>query len=77
MKNLLEIRMLDENEAKFYLCEMIAAVDTLHKLGFIHRDLKPDNFLFDGKGHVKLADFGIFSFLFISSFYSNQSMKRF
>ncbi|PRP86726.1 hypothetical protein PROFUN_02875 [Planoprotostelium fungivorum] len=59
LKNLLETRMLTEIEAKFYICEMIAAVNTLHKLGFVHRDLKPDNFLFDSTGHVKLADFGL------------------
>lgn len=47
-----------EKESKFYCCEMIFAVRELHKLGYIHRDLKPDNFLIDSEGHVKLADFG-------------------
>eukprot|EP01117_Protostelium_nocturnum_P010385 TRINITY_DN3735_c0_g1_i1.p1 TRINITY_DN3735_c0_g1~~TRINITY_DN3735_c0_g1_i1.p1 ORF type:complete len:898 (+),score=321.11 TRINITY_DN3735_c0_g1_i1:330-3023(+) len=76
LKNLLELRMLDENEAQFYICEMIAAVDTLHKLGFIHRDLKPDNFLFDGKGHVKLADFGLSKGGILKRIESNSSSRN-
>jgi len=59
LKNLLETRMLTEGESKFYISEMMSAVDHLHRLGFVHRDLKPDNFLFDHSGHVKLADFGL------------------
>jgi len=38
---------------------MIMGVYTLHQLGYIHRDLKPDNFLIDARGHLKLADFGL------------------
>ncbi len=38
------------------LCE---ALDFVHEYGFMHRDLKPQNILFDEKGHACLADFGI------------------
>ena len=45
--------------AKFYIAEIILAVNQLHQIGVIHRDLKPDNILLDSKGHCKLTDFGL------------------
>ncbi|CAF1588052.1 unnamed protein product, partial [Rotaria magnacalcarata] len=47
-----------EDMTRFYVAEIILAVDSLHKLGYIHRDIKPDNILIDGSGHIRLADFG-------------------
>lgn len=35
------------------------AVDSVHKLNYIHRDLKPDNVLIGSDGHIKLSDFGL------------------
>lgn len=55
---LAQIGTLEEEEGLLYIAEMIMAVHTLHKMGYIHRDLKPDNFLIDQRGHLKLADFG-------------------
>ncbi|CDS05182.1 hypothetical protein LRAMOSA07711 [Lichtheimia ramosa] len=49
---------LSEKEARFYIAETILAVDSLHQLGYLHRDIKPQNILIDSTGHVKLADFG-------------------
>eukprot|EP01118_Nematostelium_gracile_P008179 TRINITY_DN2705_c0_g1_i4.p1 TRINITY_DN2705_c0_g1~~TRINITY_DN2705_c0_g1_i4.p1 ORF type:complete len:678 (+),score=142.44 TRINITY_DN2705_c0_g1_i4:102-2135(+) len=50
---------LPESQSRMYMAEMLQAVDSLHLLGYIHRDLKPDNFLIDKNGHLKLADFGL------------------
>lgn len=41
------------------MAEMIVAVATVHRLGYIHRDLKPDNILLDWQGHLKLTDLGL------------------
>ena len=59
MTILIKRDILPEQEAKFYLAESILAVESVHKLNYIHRDLKPDNILIDKTGHIKLADFGL------------------
>lgn len=59
MTLLIERDTLSEDDARFYIAEMIVAIDTIHKLGFIHRDIKPDNLLIDKNGHLKLSDFGL------------------
>ncbi|XP_077094968.1 serine/threonine-protein kinase MRCK alpha isoform X22 [Siphateles boraxobius] len=49
---------LPEDMARFYLAEMVLAIDSVHQLHYVHRDIKPDNILMDVNGHIRLADFG-------------------
>ncbi|XP_065443773.1 rho-associated protein kinase 2 isoform X6 [Chrysemys picta bellii] len=56
--NLMSNYDVPEKWAKFYTAEVVLALDAIHSMGLIHRDVKPDNMLLDKHGHLKLADFG-------------------
>lgn len=49
---------LTKKEAQFYLAEVVQALSHLHAIKCLYRDLKPENVLLAGNGHVKLGDLG-------------------
>ncbi|KAH7924059.1 kinase-like protein [Leucogyrophana mollusca] len=53
------VNMLQLPQIKVWMAELVLAVETLHKLGIIHQDLKPDNILITPSGHLCIADFGL------------------
>lgn len=48
-----------ESEIRFYLAEMVQAIEFLHNHNILHRDLKPENVLLNSDGHVAITDFGL------------------
>ena len=59
MGRLIKEGIFSEKLAQFYIAELVLAVESVHQMGFIHRDIKPDNILIDKSGHIKLTDFGL------------------
>ncbi|KAJ3340756.1 Serine/threonine-protein kinase [Entophlyctis luteolus] len=73
MTMLIKYDVFPEDVTRFYIGECIEALEAVHALGFVHRDLKPDNLYFlsferkllmnlrliDKDGHIKLSDFGL------------------
>ncbi|EYC16636.1 hypothetical protein Y032_0033g2760 [Ancylostoma ceylanicum] len=56
--NLMTTYDVPEKWTRFYAAELVEALAALHSMGYIHRDVKPDNMLISRSGHIKLADFG-------------------
>ncbi|GAA6063330.1 hypothetical protein JCM10212_003916 [Sporobolomyces blumeae] len=73
---LIEKDTFPESFARFYIAEMVLAIQETHQvLGAIHRDIKPDNFLFDAQGHIAISDYGLatdFHWSHDGAYYDNQ-----
>lgn len=52
-------RTFSEAAARFYVAEVLLALEYLHMLGVIYRDLKPENILVREDGHIMLSDFDL------------------
>jgi serine/threonine protein kinase len=53
------LQFLEEKLSKFLIAELILGIELIHSKNVLYRDLKPENILIDGKGHLRLADFGL------------------
>ncbi|OIW15368.1 hypothetical protein TanjilG_26741 [Lupinus angustifolius] len=52
-------RSFSEQAARFYVAEVLLALEYLHMLGVVYRDLKPENILVRDDGHIMLIDFDL------------------
>ncbi|KAJ6773115.1 FLIPPASE KINASE 1-RELATED [Salix koriyanagi] len=52
-------KRFDEAVVRFYASEVVAALEYLHMMGIIYRDLKPENVLVRSDGHIMLTDFDL------------------
>jgi len=50
---------LEEAQAKFYASAAVLALQRIHAVGFVYRDLKPENLMIDAQGFPRLCDFGL------------------
>ena len=52
-------KRFSNEKTRFYIIELVLAIEFLHKNKMLYRDLKPENIMIDSNGHIKLTDFGL------------------
>ena len=57
--HLRRLRRFNPDLVKIWMCELVLAIEYLHSMNVVYRDLKPENVLVDTNGHLHLADFGL------------------
>ncbi|KAJ6346310.1 hypothetical protein OIU78_008859 [Salix suchowensis] len=53
------LKRFEETAVRFYASEVIVALEYLHMMGIVYRDLKPENVLVRSDGHIMLTDFDL------------------
>ncbi|KAH9256267.1 hypothetical protein BASA81_005488 [Batrachochytrium salamandrivorans] len=66
--NIPEKKPFGESRVKFYIAQLVLALDYIHGKRVLHRDIKPDNILMDARGWIKLSDFGISGIMDVDGF---------
>jgi len=74
MTMLLQYDTFSEDITKFYVAECVCAVEAVHNLGFVHRDVKPDNCMFI---YIYIYIYFFFFFFFFFLFFSIYSKYLF
>ena len=57
--HLSKLRRFGESRTKFYVAEILLAMEYMHSLNIAYRDLKPENVMIDDDGHIAITDFGL------------------
>ena len=52
-------RFFSESETKFFISNMILALEYIHSRNIIHRDIKPENLVLESNGYLRITDFGV------------------
>lgn len=57
--HLRKVNRFNEDTTRFYVAQILLALEYLHEINIVYRDLKPENILMDGDGYIALTDYGL------------------